>query len=231
MLAAVASAGRRRRSVSCRASNRESRGAAPAVFPRLRRIRGSPRAAGPGLRCRLARRDSGCASRRESSARSPDHRRPACGVSACCSIRTLLDDPSAYQVLLDDPFKRRRIAFPIPGAFGIDQGDRTAFADAQTIRFRAQNTALFRKAKLLRRFLRNFHAASPRSRHSIWAWFDRSTEKYAAWRRSRRRCRRFLVEFGHAFLFVGTDVQAERRRLGPQQNRRSIDVTPATTCR
>jgi hypothetical protein len=45
-------------------------------------------------------------------------------------------------MLLDDPFEDCRIARSIPGAFGIDDRDRTAFADPEAIDFRAKDTAL-----------------------------------------------------------------------------------------
>ena len=40
-------------------------------------------------------------------------------------------------MLLDNPLEDGRIALPIPGTFRVDDGYRTALADAQTIGFRA----------------------------------------------------------------------------------------------
>jgi hypothetical protein len=45
-------------------------------------------------------------------------------------------------MFLDDPLERGRIALPIPGALRIDDGNRTAFADAKAVRFAAQDAAL-----------------------------------------------------------------------------------------
>src|SRR5688572_25146547 len=56
-------------------------------------------------------------------------------------------------MLLDDPLERRRIALAIPRAFGIDDSNRTAFADAQAVRLAAQNPALLRQSELLQALL------------------------------------------------------------------------------
>src|SRR3954447_1203226 len=61
----------------------------------------------------------------------------------------VFDDPAADQVLLDDPFENRRIAPGVPRAFGIDDRDRTAFADPEAVRFAAQDAAVFRQAERL----------------------------------------------------------------------------------
>src|SRR4051812_27500057 len=61
----------------------------------------------------------------------------------------VFDDPAADQVLLDDPFENRRIAPGVPRAFGIDDRDRTAFADPEAVRFAAQDAALLRQAERL----------------------------------------------------------------------------------
>jgi hypothetical protein len=62
--------------------------------------------------------------------------------------RVLLDekflyDPPADQVFLDDSFERRRIALAVLRTLGVDDGDRAAFTYAETIRFGAQDAALF----------------------------------------------------------------------------------------
>ena len=59
------------------------------------------------------------------------------------------DDSTAHEVFLDDPFEDRRIAGTVPCAFRIDDRDRPAFADAQTVGFRSKDAALFRETQLL----------------------------------------------------------------------------------
>src|SRR5206468_12353879 len=59
------------------------------------------------------------------------------------------DDPPADQMVLDDPLEHRRIALRVPHAFWVDDDDRSAFADAQTVGFRAKNAALLRQPELL----------------------------------------------------------------------------------
>src|SRR5436190_12967397 len=61
----------------------------------------------------------------------------------------VFDDASGDQMFLDDPFEHRGIARGIPGALGIDHGDRAAFADTQAVRLGAQNAALLGKSQLL----------------------------------------------------------------------------------
>jgi hypothetical protein len=55
---------------------------------------------------------------------------------------TRLDDPSADQVLLDNPLEDRRITRPVPGAFRIHNGDWTALAHSQAVGLRAKHSAL-----------------------------------------------------------------------------------------
>src|SRR4051812_22964063 len=52
-------------------------------------------------------------------------------------------------MFLDDPLEDRRVALPVPGTLGIDDGDRPAFADAQAVRLRAKHAALLRQAECL----------------------------------------------------------------------------------
>ena len=61
----------------------------------------------------------------------------------------IVDDAAADEMFLDDPLEHRRIALPVPRAFGIDDGDRPAFADAQAVRLGAQDAALLGQAELL----------------------------------------------------------------------------------
>src|SRR4249920_622967 len=53
-----------------------------------------------------------------------------------------LDDSAANQVFLDDPLEHRRIAVPVPGALGIDDRDRAAFTNPQTVRLGSEDTSL-----------------------------------------------------------------------------------------
>src|SRR4051812_25103701 len=63
--------------------------------------------------------------------------------------QVLADDSSLDQMLLDDPFEYRRIAGAVPRAVGIDDRDRSAFADSKTVGFRAQDAALVGQPELL----------------------------------------------------------------------------------
>src|SRR5262245_37834660 len=59
------------------------------------------------------------------------------------------DSPPADEVFLDDPLEQRRIASRVPGAFGVDDRDRTALADAEAVGLCAQDASLLREAELL----------------------------------------------------------------------------------
>src|ERR1043166_9550907 len=61
----------------------------------------------------------------------------------------LLDDAAVDQMLLDDALEDGRIARGIPRAFGVDDGDRPAFADPQAVRLRAEDAPLLRQPELL----------------------------------------------------------------------------------
>ena len=63
--------------------------------------------------------------------------------------QTVLNDVPADEMFLDDALDRGRIAVSVPGAFRIDDRDGPAFADAQAVRFRAQDAALLRQSQLL----------------------------------------------------------------------------------
>src|SRR5437764_14742146 len=71
------------------------------------------------------------------------------------------DRTAADQVLLDDPLELRRIALAVPRAFGIDDCNRTAFADAQAVGFTAENSALVREAQLPQPRLQKFPRREP----------------------------------------------------------------------
>src|SRR5215208_1446762 len=58
-------------------------------------------------------------------------------------------DAAFHQMLVNDPFQYGRIAFAVPGALWIHDGDWTTLANAQAVGFRAQDTALFGKFQLL----------------------------------------------------------------------------------
>jgi hypothetical protein len=60
-----------------------------------------------------------------------------------------VDYAAANQMFLDDPLEDRRIALRVPRAFGINDGDWAALADAEAIRFRPQNAALLSETELL----------------------------------------------------------------------------------
>src|SRR5688500_6869410 len=60
----------------------------------------------------------------------------------------ILDDPSADQVLLNNPLERGRIALAVPRALGIDNRNRAALADPQAVRFRPQDAALVGEPQL-----------------------------------------------------------------------------------
>ena len=59
-------------------------------------------------------------------------------------------------MFLDDLFEHRRIARRVPHALGIDDGDRSALADAQAVGFRSENAALLGEAELLQPALEEF---------------------------------------------------------------------------
>src|SRR5947207_8307029 len=63
--------------------------------------------------------------------------------------QTLVDNAPRHEMLLDDALENRRIALAIPRALGVDDGNRTAFTDAKTVRFGSQNAALLREPELL----------------------------------------------------------------------------------
>ena len=75
--------------------------------------------------------------------------------------QVVVHDPAAYKVLLDNPFQHRRIACAVPGAFGIDDGNRPAFADAEAVRLRAQDPALFGQTHLLEALLQKLPRREP----------------------------------------------------------------------
>src|SRR5262245_5648138 len=60
-----------------------------------------------------------------------------------------VDDAACDQVFLDDSFKYWRIAVAIPGTFWVHHRDRSPFADAQAVRFRAKDAPLLRELQLL----------------------------------------------------------------------------------
>lgn len=60
----------------------------------------------------------------------------------------LFDRLSADEMFLNDSLDHRWIAPAVPGSFRVNDGDWPALADAQTIRFRAQDAASFREPKL-----------------------------------------------------------------------------------
>jgi hypothetical protein len=71
------------------------------------------------------------------------------------------DDPSTDEMFLDDALQYRRVASGVPGAFGIDDSNRSTFTDAKAVRFGAKNPALLRKAELLQTTLQVFPGSEP----------------------------------------------------------------------
>ena len=58
------------------------------------------------------------------------------------------DRSAADQMFLDDPLEDRRIALAVPGAFRIDNGNRSAFANPQAVGLGAENAPLLGKPQL-----------------------------------------------------------------------------------
>ncbi len=59
------------------------------------------------------------------------------------------DRHATDQVLMDDPFEDGRVALPVPDAFRVDDGDRAAAADAQTVRLVALDASVFAETEFL----------------------------------------------------------------------------------
>ena len=59
----------------------------------------------------------------------------------------VLHDVPANQMLLDDPLEYGRITCSIPRTFGIDDGNRAAFADLEAVGLRAKNATLVRQRR------------------------------------------------------------------------------------
>ena len=116
-----------------------------------------------------------------------DGRRVVRARAGWASMQKILDDSAGNQMFLDDPLEHRRIAVPVPGALGIDDRDRAAFADAQAVRLGAQDAALLGQAQLLQPAPSG--NPTPRGRdpsRSISASSDRSRERCAGARPARR---------------------------------------------
>src|SRR6476660_2766536 len=63
--------------------------------------------------------------------------------------QVFLDDPPLDQMLGDDSIENRRIAGAVPGSFGIDDRNRTAFADPQAVGLGPEDASLLRKTQRL----------------------------------------------------------------------------------
>jgi hypothetical protein len=59
------------------------------------------------------------------------------------------DDAAFNQVVLDDALENRRVALAIPGAFRIDDRNRTALTDAQAVGLGPQYATLIRETEFL----------------------------------------------------------------------------------
>src|SRR5436309_12570642 len=75
--------------------------------------------------------------------------------------QTVLDDAAADEMLLDDALEHRRIALTVPSAFWVHHRDRSAFADPQAVRLRAQNPALLRQPELFEPSLQEVPRSQP----------------------------------------------------------------------
>src|SRR5262245_45667813 len=73
------------------------------------------------------------------------------------------NDASADQMLLNDALEHRRIALAVPRAFGVDDSDRSAFADAKAVRFRSQNSTLLGEVELFQPALQKLPGREPSS--------------------------------------------------------------------
>jgi len=78
------------------------------------------------------------------------------GAERVSHNQKLFDDATVDEMLLNDPLEDRRIACGVPRTFGIDDGDRAAFADAKTVRFRPEDAALLGETKLFQPALQKF---------------------------------------------------------------------------
>src|SRR6185295_3540592 len=79
----------------------------------------------------------------------------------CLRDETIRDDSAADEMFLDDPLENRRIAVPVPGAFGIHDGNRSALTDAQAVCLGSENAALLGEAKLLQPALQEIPRGEP----------------------------------------------------------------------
>jgi hypothetical protein len=68
----------------------------------------------------------------------------------------LINRYAGDQMLLNDPLEHRRVTAAIPRPFGIDDGDGAAFANAQTVCLRAQDTTGLRQPELFEPLLQKF---------------------------------------------------------------------------
>ena len=111
----------------------------------------------------------------------------------------ILDDPSADQMLLDYPLERRRVAFAVPRALGIDDCYRAAFTDPEAIHLRAKYSALIRQAQVgesLLQELPGFHAA--RQVAAFWLRLLGAKEDVAARDGHANRLGNFTFGVAHA---------------------------------
>ena len=70
--------------------------------------------------------------------------------------KELFDHAASDEMLLDNPFEHRRIAAAVPRAFGIDDRNRAALANAKAVDLRTEDAALLRQAKLLQAAFQKF---------------------------------------------------------------------------
>ncbi len=108
------------------------------------------------------------------------------------------DHPAGNEVLLDNPFQDRRIAGTVPGAFWIDDGDRTAFTDPEAVRLGPENPSLVGKAELLEPALEEFPGRqAPFLVAALWRGLIAAEEDVAACDRNADRPRDLSLRFSH----------------------------------
>src|SRR6185295_7931359 len=76
-------------------------------------------------------------------------RRVVSGREGATGNQRVADDAAADEMFLDDPLEHRRVALAVPRAFGIDDRDRSAFANPQAVGLGAQDAALVDEAERL----------------------------------------------------------------------------------
>src|SRR5438128_1341258 len=132
----------------------------------------------------------------------------------------LVDDPAADQMFVNDALEHRRIAAPIPRAFGIDDRDRAAFADPEAVHFAAKDAALLRQAELLQASLQEFPRREPAILLAAFRIRLIAAQKDVAPRDGD------ADRFGHTLLRIGN--HARRRTLPDPISSRARSAAPCS---